>query len=301
MKLLTIYTTQKFSNAITWRLTSQQVVEHMSGKKIFWQSNMRVTKKLSGHGQVTLMSLLIDHFIAIWFLSWFFRVNTKKLLTASEKSPKCRTSSTSVSSVVSSRDTTRLFFSSRTSPSSPAPITYFVGFAIWLDSAALTAFLVNSNALRPSALITADGSPRVFLYIQCKLMKILRMSAIIMLSFSFNFTSVCSDSTLSVSSVAINEERKKGRNLMSQNYYFRLVEFLLAVETIGPESSITLPSSNFTWRFTRVSICFVVVNSVLRLVIISSADVKNISCNDFIKFKSIQSFSLFVLVICEIF
>lgn len=81
------------------------------------------------------------------------------------------------------------------------------------------------------------------------------------------FTSVCSDSTLSVSSV-------------------------VAVETIGPESSRIFPSSNLTCRLTRVSICFVVVNSVLRFVIISSVKAKEmklfeICAEKFIKFELI--------------
>jgi len=64
-----------------------------------------------------------------------------------------------------------------------------------------------------------------------------------------SLTSVCSDSFLSVSSVVV-------------------------VVTSGPESSTTFPSSSTTCLFTRVSICFVVTNSVFFFVIHSSAKEK---------------------------
>lgn len=52
------------------------------------------------------------------------------------------------------------------------------------------------------------------------------------------------------------------------------VSSVVFVETIGPESSTTLPSSSTNCRFTRVSIWRVVVSSVFFFVIHSSAEEK---------------------------
>jgi hypothetical protein len=49
------------------------------------------------------------------------------------------------------------------------------------------------------------------------------------------------------------------------------VSSVVLVVTKGPESSTTLPSSRTTWRFTRVSICLVLVTSVFFLLTHSSA------------------------------
>lgn len=48
------------------------------------------------------------------------------------------------------------------------------------------------------------------------------------------------------------------------------VSSVVFVDTIGPESSITFPSSSTTFLLTLVSICLVVVNSVFFFVIHSS-------------------------------
>uniref|UniRef100_A0A8D8AEU1 (northern house mosquito) hypothetical protein n=1 Tax=Culex pipiens TaxID=7175 RepID=A0A8D8AEU1_CULPI len=52
---------------------------------------------------------------------------------------------------------------------------------------------------------------------------------------------------------------------------WRSVSSVVLVDTIGPESSMTLPSSSRSWRLMRVSIWRVVVSSVLRFLMISSS------------------------------
>uniref|UniRef100_A0A182ILT7 Uncharacterized protein n=1 Tax=Anopheles atroparvus TaxID=41427 RepID=A0A182ILT7_ANOAO len=178
-----------------------------------------------------------------------------RVLTSSVKSPKCFCSVTSVRSLVSSRDTTTSSLMLRSSPSARATAMPIVFGAVLLRLAPGSGWpatapggcCASAPVAAPASSMpdspSAAGSPRV----RCcgREEKQRTGSFDIDASHRAARTSVCTVSCLSVSSVVL-------------------------VDTIGPESSTTFPSSNSSCRLTRVSIWRVVVSSVLRFFTISS-------------------------------
>lgn len=168
-------------------------------------------------------------------------------LTSSEKSPRCLTSSTSVRSWISSRDTTFFVLDSRTRPSARGVNT--VRAFLSLSGNSIKAPFSTSDGKFSSAFGPSTSSPPKF-----RRCEFVNGSRNLVASFAcyereWELTSTDSLSRLSVSSVVF-------------------------VSTMGPESCTTLPSSSTTCRLTRVSICFVVVNSVFFFVTTSSAGKK---------------------------
>lgn len=169
-------------------------------------------------------------------------------LTSSEKSPRCLTSSVSVRSCISSRETTFFVFNSRTRPSARGAST--VGALSSMPYLAYSITVWSSSDWKCSIAFgpSTTSSPGCRRYKEWH-NRILIHRKITQLSYPRAFTWTDSLSCLFVSSVVF-------------------------VSTIGPESSITFPSSNTICRFTLVSICRVVVNSVFFFVTTSSMNKK---------------------------
>lgn len=167
-------------------------------------------------------------------------------LTSSEKSPKCLTSSTSVRSWISSRDTTFFVFDSRTRPSARGANTVRAFLSLsgnWISARSSTSDGKCSSAFGPST-----SSPPKFR--RCE------------------FANTTENWNL-VANIGNDEQWK----LTSTDSLSRLsVSSVVFVSTMGPESCTTLPSSSTTCRLTRVSICLVVVNSVFFFVTTSSTE-----------------------------